>query len=34
MAINVATEFAVSIFERFLPDGLDGTWLDRALIQY
>ncbi len=31
MAINVATEFRVSIFERFLPDGLDGTWLDRAL---
>src|SRR5258708_6707704 len=31
MAINVATEFRVSIFERFLPDGGDGTWLDRAL---
>ena len=31
MAINVATEFRVSIFERFLPVGLDGTWLDRAL---
>src|SRR5206468_9680968 len=25
------TGFRVSIFERFLPDGLDGTWLDRAL---
>jgi uncharacterized protein len=31
MAINVATVFRVSIFERFLPDGLDGTWLDRTL---
>src|SRR5258707_9337925 len=31
MAINVATEFRVSIFERFLPDGGDGTWLDKAL---
>jgi uncharacterized protein len=31
MAINVATVFRVSIFERFLPDALDGTWLDRAL---
>jgi uncharacterized protein len=31
MAINVATVFRVSIFERFLPDGLDGTRLDRAL---
>jgi len=31
MAINVATVFRVSIFERFLPDGGDGTWLDRAL---
>jgi uncharacterized protein len=31
MAINVTTVFRVSIFERFLPDGLDGTWLDRAL---
>lgn len=31
MAINVATIFRVSIFERFLPVGLDGTWLDRAL---
>jgi uncharacterized protein len=31
MAINVATVFRASIFERFLPDGGDGTWLDRAL---
>src|SRR4051794_13286494 len=31
MAINVVTVFRVSIFERFLPDGLDGTSLDRAL---
>jgi uncharacterized protein len=31
MAINVATVFRVSIFERFLPDGGDGTGLDRAL---
>jgi uncharacterized protein len=31
MAINVATIFRVSIFERFLPDGGDGTWLDRTL---
>src|SRR2546429_9344344 len=31
MAINVATIFRVSIFEQFLPAGLDGTWLDRAL---
>lgn len=31
MAINVTTIFRVSIFERFLPDGGDGTWLDRAL---
>ena len=31
MAINVATAFRVSIFERFLPDGLDGTWFDRTL---
>lgn len=31
MAMNVATEFRVSIFERFLPDRFDGTWLDRAL---
>src|SRR5258708_20128228 len=31
MAINVASVFRVSIFEQFLPDGGDGTWLDRAL---
>ena len=31
MAINVATIFRVSIFEQFLPDGLDGTPLDRTL---
>ena len=31
MAINVATVFRVSIFERFLPAGLGGSWLDRAL---
>ena len=31
MAINVATIFRVSIFEQFLPDGGDGTWLDRTL---
>jgi len=31
MAINVATVFRVSIFEQFLPAGLDGTWLDRSL---
>lgn len=31
MAINVVTVFRVSIFERFLPDGIDGTWLDRTL---
>ena len=31
MAINVATVFRASIFEQFLPDGGDGTWLDRAL---
>jgi uncharacterized protein len=31
MAINVATIFRVSIFERFLPGGLDGTWLDRTV---
>ena len=31
MAINVATVFRVSIFEQFLPDGGDGTGLDRAL---
>jgi uncharacterized protein len=31
MAINVVTIFRVSIFERFLPYGLEETWLDRAL---
>jgi uncharacterized protein len=31
MAINVVTIFRVSIFERFLPTPVDGTWLDRAL---
>jgi uncharacterized protein len=31
MAINVVTIFRASIFERFLPDGGDGTGLDRAL---
>lgn len=31
MAINVVTIFRASIFERFLPDGGDGTSLDRAL---
>jgi uncharacterized protein len=31
MAINVATVFRASIFERPLPARLDGTWLDRAL---
>src|SRR6267378_1410517 len=31
MAINVTTIFRASIFEQFLPAGLDGTWLDRAL---
>jgi uncharacterized protein len=31
MAINVTTVFRVSIFEQFLPDGGDGTPLDRAL---
>src|SRR5436190_1562852 len=31
MAINVVTVFRVSIFERFLPDGGDGTRLDRTL---
>src|SRR5215475_3437176 len=31
MAINVATEFRVSIFEQFLRDQIDGRWLDRAL---
>src|SRR5262249_41615901 len=31
MAINVTTEFRVSIFEQFLRDYVDGGWLDRAL---
>src|SRR5712671_3362424 len=31
MAINVVTIFRASIFERFLPAPIDGTWLDRAL---
>ncbi|MEA2895803.1 MAG: uncharacterized protein QOJ84_1418 [Bradyrhizobium sp.] len=31
MAINVVTIFRTSIFERFLPGPMDGTWLDRAL---
>jgi uncharacterized protein len=31
MAINVTTEFRVSIFEQFLHDWIDGGWLDRAL---
>ena len=31
MAINVVTEFRVSIFEQFLPARSDGTWLDRVL---
>jgi uncharacterized protein len=31
MAMNVTTVFRASIFEQFLPDGLDGTWLDRTL---
>jgi uncharacterized protein len=31
MAINVVTIFRVSIFERFLPTPMDGSWLDRAL---
>ena len=31
MAINVTTEFRVSIFEQFLHDWIDGSWLDRAL---
>jgi uncharacterized protein len=31
MAINVTTEFRVSIFEQFLHDGIDGGWNDRAL---
>jgi uncharacterized protein len=31
MAINVVTIFRLSIFERFLSDRIDGSWLDRAL---
>ena len=31
MAINVTTEFRVSIFEQFLHHRVDGSWLDRAL---
>src|SRR5204863_120062 len=31
MAINVTTEFRVSIFEQFLHDWIDGGWLDCAL---
>jgi uncharacterized protein len=31
MAINVTTMFRVSIFERFLPGPIDGSWLDRKL---
>jgi uncharacterized protein len=31
MAINVVTMFRVSIFERFLRPGIDGSWLDHAL---
>jgi uncharacterized protein len=31
MAINVVTMFRASIFERFLPAPMDGSWLDRAL---
>jgi uncharacterized protein len=31
MAINITTIFRVSIFERFLPGQIDGTWLDRTL---
>jgi uncharacterized protein len=31
MAINVTTEFRVSIFEQFLHDHVDSGWLDRAL---
>lgn len=31
MAINVTTEFRISIFEQFLHDRIDGVWLDRAL---
>jgi uncharacterized protein len=31
MAINVTTTFRVSIFEQFLHDRIEGSWLDRAL---
>jgi uncharacterized protein len=31
MAINVTTEFRVSIFEQFLHNRIDGGWIDRAL---
>jgi hypothetical protein len=31
MAINVVTEFRVSIFEQFLPAQNNGSWFDRAL---
>src|SRR5262245_38461357 len=31
MAINVVTEFRVSIFEQFLPGRTDESWFDRAL---
>jgi uncharacterized protein len=31
MAINVVTEFRVSIFEQFLPAEPGGSWLDRTL---
>src|SRR5882757_11163767 len=31
MAINVVTLFRVSIFERFLPAPIDGSWLDHTL---
>ena len=31
MAINVVTEFRVSIFQQFLTARVDGTWFDRVL---
>jgi len=31
LAINVTTEFRVSIFEQFLHGRIEGSWLDRAL---
>jgi uncharacterized protein len=31
MAINIVTEFRVSIFEQFLPAQINGFWFDRAL---